>query len=93
MIRVSITVDAHNVIAKRLPKGSNACPSEPDWRRQTLAWPQVRVLAVMAQYRASRHCHSSLSVGAFWAISVRLPDPQIIDFAHLSPLTPGALDK
>jgi hypothetical protein len=93
MIRVSITVDARNVIAKRLPKGSNACRSEPDWRRQTLAWPQVRVRAVMAQYRASRHCHSSPSIGAFWAISVRLLDPQIIDFAHLSPLTPGALDK
>jgi hypothetical protein len=24
------------------------------------------------------------SIGAFWAISVRLPDPQIIDFPHLS---------
>jgi hypothetical protein len=29
----------------------------------------------------------------FWAISVRLPDPQIIDFARLSRGTPGAFDK
>ena len=28
----------------------------------------------------------------FWAISVRLPDPQIIDFAHLSRRTPCAFD-
>jgi hypothetical protein len=35
----------------------------------------------------------SSSIGTFWAISVRPPDPQIIDFAHLSGPTPGALDK
>ena len=35
----------------------------------------------------------SPSIGTFWAISVRLPDPQIIDFAHLSRRAPGAFDK
>jgi hypothetical protein len=29
----------------------------------------------------------------FWAISVRLTDPQIIDFAHVSRLTHDAFDK
>ena len=33
------------------------------------------------------------SIGTFWAISVRLPDLQIIDFAHLGRRTPGAFDK
>jgi hypothetical protein len=36
----------------------------------------------------------SSSIGTFWAISVRPPDPQIIiDFAHLSGPEPGAIDK
>ena len=32
-------------------------------------------------------------IGTFWAISVRLPDLQIIVFAHPSRRTLGALDK
>jgi hypothetical protein len=35
----------------------------------------------------------SRDIGTFWGISVRLLDPQIIDFAHLSRRTPGTLDK
>jgi hypothetical protein len=35
----------------------------------------------------------SPSIGAFWAISVRLPEMQIIDFARVSRRTPGAVDK
>jgi hypothetical protein len=35
----------------------------------------------------------SSSIGTFWAISVRPPDPQIIDFADLSGPAPGAIDK
>jgi hypothetical protein len=35
----------------------------------------------------------SSSIGTFWAISARAPDPQIIDFAHLSGPAPGAIDK
>jgi len=35
----------------------------------------------------------SPSIGAFWAISVRLPDMQIIDFARVARPTPCAVDK
>jgi hypothetical protein len=35
----------------------------------------------------------SPSIGTFWAISVRLPDMQIIDFARVGSRTPAAVDK
>ena len=44
--------------------------------------------------RALRRALSrSPSIGAFWSISVRQPDTQIIDFARVSRRTPGAVDK
>jgi hypothetical protein len=33
------------------------------------------------------------NIDTFLGNSVRLPDPRIIDFARLSPRTPGAFDK
>jgi hypothetical protein len=35
----------------------------------------------------------SPSIGTFWAISVRLRDKQIIDFARAGQPTSGAVDK
>ena len=39
------------------------------------------------------HRHVRPVQALFWVISVRLPDPQITDFARLSRRAPGAFDK
>jgi Putative peptidoglycan binding domain len=84
----TISLGATGDAVKRLERALRRTPN-PGLTVDGVFGPKVETR--IKQYQ--RHCHSSLSIGAFWAISVRLPDPQIIDFVHPSRRTPGALDK
>jgi FixJ family two-component response regulator len=50
-------------------------------------------LGLLEKPFAGRALSRSPGIATFWAISVRLPDMQIIDFARVDRRTPGAVDK
>ena len=57
-----------------------------------IAFPAAAAAALSEQMLGAALSRSP-GIATFWAISVRLPDMQIIDFARVDRRTPGAVDK